>query len=86
MATGTHWACGHISASGLAACPTCEQIAMLTRERDEARAALRELVDLKNIKDADDDAIMWSASYPDRKPLAWDEARRIVASLPPLVS
>lgn len=80
-------------ASGLAAAFGAEKVwvnaadlGQIQRERDEALAALRELVDLKNIKDTGDDALMWSASYPDRKPLAWEEARRIVASLPPIVS
>ena len=36
MATGIMWGCFHISGSGHATCPICDQIGALTRERDEA--------------------------------------------------
>jgi hypothetical protein len=50
-------------------------------ERDEALAALRELVVLKEAKDAGFGPVL-AAEYEDRKPAAWAEARRVVLGRP----
>lgn len=40
MATGTQWACGHITASGLTACPICEKIDALQGWKASALAVM----------------------------------------------
>lgn len=65
-------------------CPACvSESAVAIRERDEARAALRELVRLKDIKEAGPldhaTALVMGRDYEASKPAAWAEARRVLA-------